>query len=165
MDEDVCMVDFAKYFLEFTSDESCGKCSSCREGAAALLEILERICEGKGQEGDLELLEEISHAVKDASMCGLGQTLPNPVLSAVHHFREECEIHIKEKKCPARICKALIEYRIDEEKCTGCTECARVCPTQAASGEKEQPHKIDPAKCIKCGACLDACKYEAVIVE
>ena len=165
MDEDACMVDIAKYFLEFTSDESCGKCSSCREGAAALLEILERICEGKGEMSDLELLEEISQAVKDASMCGLGQTLPNPVLSALNYFREEYEVHIRDKKCPAGICKALIEYHIDEEKCTGCTACARVCPTKAVSGEKKQPHKIDPAKCIKCGACVDACKFEAVIVE
>ena len=165
MDEDACMVDIAKYFLEFTSDESCGKCSACREGAAALLEILEKICSGQGQESDLELLEEISDAVKDASMCGLGQTLPNPVLSALQYFREEYEVHIRDKKCPAKRCKALIEYRIDEEKCTGCTACARVCPTKAASGEKKQPHKIDSAKCIKCGACVDACKFEAVIVE
>jgi len=165
MDEDACMVDIAKYFLEFTSDELCGKCSSCREGAAALLEILERICDGQGQDGDLELLEEISYAVKSASMCGLGQTLPNPVLSALKYFREEYEAHIRDRKCPARKCKALIEYHIDAEKCTGCTACARICPTKAASGEKKQPHKIDQAKCIKCGACVEACRFNAVIVE
>ena len=165
MDEDSCMVDIAKYFLEFTSDESCGKCSSCREGAIALFEILERICNGEGQEQDIELLEEISSAVKDASMCGLGQTLPNPILSSLHYFREEYEIHIREKKCPAKVCKALISYTIDEEKCTGCTACARVCPTEAAFGERKEVHKIDQEKCIKCGLCKEACKFEAIIVE
>lgn len=164
-DEDTCIVDVAKYFIVFTSDESCGKCSSCREGAAALLEILERICKGEGQEEDLDLLEEISYAVKEASMCGLGQTLPNPVLSSLRHFREEYEIHIREKKCPAKSCKALIKYYIDEEKCTGCTACAKVCPTKAVFGEKKQPHKIDLNKCIKCGTCLDVCKFEAIIVK
>lgn len=165
MDENTCIVDIAKYFLDFTSDESCGKCSSCREGSTALLENLERICEGKGQEGDVELLEEICEAVKDASMCGLGQTLPNPVLSSLRHFRDEYDIHIREKRCPAKACKALITYNIDEEKCTGCTACAKTCPTEAVSGERKQPHKIDQDKCIKCGACLEACKFEAVIVK
>lgn len=165
VDEDTCMVDFAKYFLEFTSDESCGKCSSCREGAIALLENLERICQGRGEEGDIELLEEICEAVKDASMCGLGQTLPNPVLSSLRHFRDEYEAHIRDKKCPAKVCKALIKFDIDEEKCTGCTACARVCPTEAISGQRKQPHKINQDKCIKCSACLDACKFDAVTVE
>ena len=165
MDEGTCIVDIAKYFLEFTTDESCGKCSSCREGATALLENLERICQGKGEEGDIELLEEICEAVKEASMCGLGQTLPNPVLSSLRHFRDEYEMHIREKKCPAKVCKALITYNINEEKCTGCTACVKVCLTEAVSGERKRPHKIDQDKCIKCGACLDACKFEAVIVE
>ncbi len=165
MDEDTCIVDIAKYFLVFTSDESCGKCSSCREGAVALLEIIEKICNGEGEEQDLELLEEISEAVKDASMCGLGQTLPNPVLSSMRYFREEYEMHIREKKCPAKVCKALISYTIDEEQCTGCTACARVCPTEAAFGERKEVHKIDQEKCIKCGLCKEACKFGAIIVE
>lgn len=165
MDENTCIVDIAKYFLVFTSDESCGKCSSCREGAAALLEILEKICRGEGQEEDLELLEEISIAVKDASLCGLGQTLPNPVLSSLRHFRSEYETHIREKKCPAKVCKALIEYSIDEKKCTGCTACAKVCLEQAISGEKKEPHRINQNKCVKCGMCLEVCKFGAVIVE
>ena len=165
MDEDTCMVDIAKYFLEFTSDESCGKCLSCREGSIALLEILERISNGQGQEQDLQLLEEISEAVKDASMCGLGQTLPNPVLSSLRYFRDEYEMHVREKKCPAKVCKGLIKYSIDEEKCVGCMACAKACPTEAAFGERKQPHKIDQDKCIKCGVCMDACKFEAVKVE
>jgi NADH:ubiquinone oxidoreductase subunit F (NADH-binding)/(2Fe-2S) ferredoxin len=165
MDEDTCILDIAKYFLDFTSDESCGKCSSCREGSLALRGIIEKICNGDGQEEDLELLEEICEAVKDASMCGLGQTLPNPVLSSLRYFRDEYEIHVKEKRCPAKVCKALITFSVDEEKCTGCTACARVCPTQAAHGEKKQPHKIDQEKCIKCGACVDACKFDAVEVK
>ena len=165
MDEDTCILDIAMYFLRFTSDESCGKCSSCREGAGALLEIIERISEGHGEEGDIELLSEICEAVKDASLCGLGQTLPNPVLSSLQHFRDEYEIHIREKRCPAKVCKALITFDINAEKCTGCTACVKICPTGATSGEKKQPHEIDQGKCIKCGACLDACKFEAVTVE
>lgn len=165
MDEDTCMVDIAKYFTAFTNDESCGKCSSCREGSTALLEILERICDGQGQEQDLQLLEEISYAVKDASMCGLGQTLPNPILSSLRYFRDEYEMHIRQKKCPAKVCKALITFTIDQENCTGCTACVKVCPTEAISGEKKQPHKIDQDKCIKCGACMDVCKFKAVVVE
>ena len=165
MDEDVCIVDVAKYFTEFTNDESCGKCSSCREGSTAILEILEKIGEGRGEEKDLDILEEICEAVRDVSMCGLGQTLPNPVLSSLQHFRDEYEIHIKEKRCPAKVCKALIEYQIHAEKCTGCTACAKVCPAEAISGERKQPHQIDREKCIKCGACKLACKFSAVTVE
>ena len=165
MDEDTCIVDMAKYFVLFTSDESCGKCSSCRDGALAVLEILEGICNGEGLEGDPEFLEEICSAIKDASLCGLGQTLPNPILTSVRHFRDEYEEHIREKRCRAKVCKALIRYHIDEDACTGCTLCARNCPQEAISGERRQPHRIDPDKCIKCGICREVCKFEAVIVE
>ena len=168
MDEDTCIVDVAKYFIQFTNDESCGKCSSCRDGSDALLGILERICGGEGEEEDLDLLEELSNAIKDASMCGLGQTLPNPVLSTLRYFRDEYEAHIREKRCPAKACKALIRYYIDEEKCRGCGICARNCPEEAISGERRKPHKIDPDKCIKCGVCLEGCRVfgiEAVAVE
>lgn len=165
MDEDTCIVDVAKYFIEFTNDESCGKCSSCRDGSTALLEILERICKGEGKEGDLDLLEELSETIKDASQCGLGQTLPNPVLTTLRYFRDEYEAHVKEKKCPAGVCKALIEYWIDKEKCTGCGLCARNCSQDAISGEKKEPHVIDPEKCVKCGVCQETCKFDAVIVE
>jgi len=165
MDENTCMVDIAKYFLEFTSDESCGKCLSCRDGSIALLEIVERISNGEGREQDLELLEEISEAVKEASMCGLGQTLPNPVLSGLRYFRDEYEMHIREKKCPAKVCKALITFSIEPETCTGCRACAKVCPTKAITGVKKEVHTINQDKCIKCGACLEACKFEAVKVE
>ncbi len=165
MDEDTCIVDVAKYFIEFTTDESCGKCSSCRDGSAALLAILEDICRGEGEEKDLLFLEELSSAIKDASMCGLGQTLPNPVLSTLRYFRDEYEAHVREKKCPAKVCKALIRYYIDEEKCTGCTLCARNCPREVISGKKKEPHRIDQDKCVKCGTCLEVCKFNAVMVE
>jgi NADP-reducing hydrogenase subunit HndC len=165
MDESTCMVDIAKYFLEFTSDESCGKCLSCRDGSIALLEIIERIADGNGQPQDLELLEEISEAVKEASMCGLGQTLPNPVLSGLRYFRDEYEMHIKEKKCPAKVCKGLITFTIDSVKCVGCGACLRACPTNAITGTKKEPHELNQDKCIKCGSCLDACKFDAVRVE
>lgn len=165
IDEDTCMVEMAKYFIEFTNDESCGKCTSCREGSLALLEILQRICKGEGKQGDIELLEELGKAVQEASLCGLGQSLPNPVLSSLQHFKDEYEVHIKEKRCPAGACKALITYGIDEEKCTGCTLCAKKCPEMAITGEVKEPHKIIQDKCIKCGICVDACKFDAVIVE
>jgi len=165
MDENTCMIDIAKYFLEFTSDESCGKCTSCRDGSIALLEIVEKIGSGKGQEGDLELLEEICNAVKEASMCGLGQTLPNPVLSGLRHFRDEYEMHIREKKCPAKVCKALITFTIDPQSCVGCGACVKVCPTNVITGSKKEPHKISQDKCIKCGSCKDVCKFNAVKVE
>ena len=165
VDEDTCMVDLARYFLEFTSDESCGKCTSCREGSSAMLEVLTRITEGKGKEGDIEFLEELGNAIKDASQCGLGQTLPNPVLSTIKNFREEYEAHIKDKKCPAHVCKALINFHIDPEKCTGCTVCAIKCPVKAISGSRKEPHLIDQDKCIKCGICFTVCKFKAVKVE
>lgn len=163
MDEDTCIVDIAKYFLEFTSDESCGKCFSCREGSYALMETLERISQGKGEEQDLVLLDEISNAVKEASMCGLGQTLPNCVITTLRYFRDEYEAHIREKRCPAGVCKALVKYSIDEKKCTGCTLCQKECPQTAISGEKKMPHRIDPAKCTRCGICYQVCRFGAII--
>ncbi len=162
LDEDSCMIDIAKYFLQFTNDESCGKCNSCREGSEALLEILDKISNGKGEEGDIEFLEELGQAIKDASLCGLGQTLPNPVLSTLRHFRDEYEQHIKHKKCPAGVCKALIQYFVDEEKCTGCTLCAKNCPQDAISGKRKEPHTIDQDKCIKCNMCYEVCKFNAI---
>lgn len=165
MDEDSCMVDIAKYFLEFTSDESCGKCTSCRDGSVALIEILERICNGQGQQGDLELLEEISEAIKNISMCELGRSLPNPILSSLNHFKDEYEMHIKEKKCPAKVCKALITFTIDPEQCVGCGACLKACPTKVITGEKKEPHTISQENCIKCGSCKDICKFDAVKVE
>lgn len=164
IDEDTCIVDIAKYFIEFTNDESCGKCSSCREGAAALLGILQKICTGKGEEEDLVLLEELASAIKDASMCGLGQTLPNPVLTSLRYFRDEYEAHVRDKLCPAKVCKALIQYSIDAEKCTGCTVCMKNCPFDAISGKAKESHEIDQSKCTKCGVCLQGCKFKAVIV-
>lgn len=164
MDEAACMVDVARYFVEFTNDESCGKCTACREGSYALLRILNRMCNGEGKEGDVELLEELGKAVQDASLCGLGQSLPNPVLSALEHFRDEFEEHIKNKKCPAGVCKSLITFDIDKEKCTGCRLCSKKCPEEAITGEVKQPHVIDHDKCIKCGVCADVCKFEAVLV-
>ena len=157
MDEDTCMVDVAKYFVEFTNDESCGKCSSCRDGSSALLSILNRICSGEGKEEDLDTLTELCTVIKDASMCGLGQTLPNPVLTTLRYFRDEYEVHIRDGKCPGKVCKPLIHYFIDESICRGCTVCARNCPEDAISGERKKAHVIDQAKCIKCGVCLEAC--------
>ena len=165
MDEDTCVVDLAKFFIQFTSDESCGKCSTCRIGSSALLEILEKISLGEGQEEDLELLEELCDGIKEGSMCGLGQTLPNPVLSTLKYFKDEYMEHIKYKRCPAKVCNTLIKYYIDEEKCTGCTLCAMNCPKKAISGKKKEPHRIDLDKCEKCGICLELCKFEAVVVE
>lgn len=165
MDEDTCVVDLAKYFIEFTSDESCGKCSSCRDGSIALLVILERICNGEGEKEDLDLLQELSEAVKVSSMCGLGQTLPNPVLSTLRYFKDEYEAHVLEKKCPAKTCKALLKYSIDEKACVGCTACVKSCPLGAISGEKKLAHKIDFNKCVKCGICLEKCKFAAIKVE
>jgi ferredoxin len=164
MDENTCMVEMAKYFVEFTNDESCGKCTSCREGSLALLQILDRICKGEGREGDIELLGELSEAIRDASQCGLGQSLPNPVLSSLQHFKEEFVKHINNKRCPAGVCKALITFTIDKDKCTGCRLCSKKCPQEAISGEAKQPHVIDQDKCIKCGVCADVCKFEAVLV-
>jgi NADP-reducing hydrogenase subunit HndC len=165
LDEDTCMVDIARYFLKFTNDESCGKCTSCREGSEALLEVLNRICQGEGREGDIEFLQELGEAIKDASMCGLGQTLPNPVLSTLRYFKDEYEAHIKGKRCPGYVCKDLIAYYIDPDKCKACLICLRNCPADAIIGDKDQIHVIDQSKCTKCGTCLEVCpsRFGAVI--
>ncbi len=165
MDESTCMVGMAKFFLDFTSKESCGKCVHCRIGTRRMLEILTRIVEGKGKEGDIELLEELCNAIKDGALCGLGQTAPNPVLTTIRYFRDEYEAHINDKKCPAGECMDLLHYRIDPEKCKGCTMCARNCPVKAISGETKKPHVIDESKCIKCGHCMTLCKFDAISVE
>lgn len=162
MDEATCMVDLARFFLNFTQKESCGKCTPCREGTKRMLETLERICEGKGVEGDIENLERLSEVIKTTSLCGLGQTAPNPVLTSLEYFQDEYVAHIEEKKCPAGVCKELIRYRIDEEKCNGCTLCARVCPAGAIFGEKKQVHYIDQENCTKCGVCITKCKPGAI---
>jgi len=162
MDDKTCMVDVAKYFLNFLRDESCGKCLSCREGTQRMWEIVKDISEGKGKEGDLELLEELAQATRDASMCGLGQTAANPVFSTIRYFRDEFEAHIKDKKCPAGVCLKLIQYSVIEEKCTGCLACLKVCPQEAISGELKKVHVIDHSKCIKCGACFEACNFDAI---
>jgi len=165
MDEDTCMVNVAKYFLSFTMDESCGKCTPCREGIKHMLEILNNISDGKAEKQDLEVLEELGNMVKETSLCALGGSAPNPVLSTLRYFRDEYETHIKEKKCPAGVCLELITYSVDEAKCTGCGVCKRECLQGAISGEKKKPHKIDKKICIKCGICLEACKFGAIIVE
>jgi NADP-reducing hydrogenase subunit HndC len=162
MDEDTCMVDMAKFFLEFTVDESCGKCAPCRIGTVRMLEILEKITSGNGELEDLDRLEELANYIKAGSLCGLGQTAPNPVLSTIANFRDEYIAHIVDKKCPAGVCKSLLSYVIDPEKCKGCTACARKCPAGAISGTVKEPHVIDTAKCIKCGACMDTCKFGAI---
>jgi NADH:ubiquinone oxidoreductase subunit F (NADH-binding)/ferredoxin len=165
MDERNCMVDVAKYFLKFLEGESCGKCTPCREGILQMRLILDKITEGKGKEDDIDTLEWMGQAIIDGSLCALGGTAPNPVLSTIRYFREEYEAHIRDKKCPAGVCKALITYSIDPETCTGCHVCARVCPTEAATGEKKEVHTIDQDKCIKCGSCFESCKFDAVKIS
>ena len=165
MDEDNCMVDIARFFLDFTVDESCGKCTPCRVGTRRMLEILERIVNGKGEEGDIERLEELANTIKSTALCGLGQTAPNPVLSTLKFFRSEYEAHIREKRSPAHHCRALLHYVINPDLCRGCTACTRVCPVEAISGELRKPHQIDTSKCLKCGACAEKCKFHAITRE
>ncbi len=163
MDEDTCMVDIAKFFLEFTVDESCGKCTPCRVGTRRLLEMLEQITVGNGSLELLKEMEELCYYIKANSLCALGQSAPNPVLSTLHYFRDEYEAHCVEKRCPAGVCKRLVKFSILEDQCKGCTACARACPVGAISGEVRKPHSIDPAKCIKCGACMETCRFNAIV--
>ena len=165
MDDSTCMVNIARFFLDFTARESCGKCVPCRIGTTRMMEILNRICDGQGQEGDIELLEELCLSIKDGSLCGLGQTAPNPVLTTIRYFRDEYEAHIRDKKCPACECSALLTISIDPAKCTGCTVCARKCPVECISGERKEPHVIDQSACIKCKQCVSSCKFGAIVVE
>jgi len=165
LDEESCMVDIARYFMDFTQDESCGKCTPCRVGTRRILEILENICNGKGKDGDIETLEYLCKEITSTSLCGLGQGAPNPVISTLKHFRHEYEAHIYEKRCPSRVCKALIQYSITPDVCTGCTVCARNCPVNAITGERRQAHVIDPNICIRCGICAQVCNFNAVEVK
>jgi NADH:ubiquinone oxidoreductase subunit F (NADH-binding)/NAD-dependent dihydropyrimidine dehydrogenase PreA subunit len=162
MDEDNCMVDIARFFLDFTVDESCGKCTPCREGTKRMLEILEKLTEGKGTKDDLDALLNLAENIKNTSLCALGQTAPNPVLSTMKHFKDEYDAHVFDNKCPAGVCKALLNYFITEE-CNGCTRCVRVCPTKAITGKVKERHVIDQVICTKCGACMEACKFKAII--
>jgi NADH-quinone oxidoreductase subunit F len=165
MDQDTCMVDVARYFVDFLKDESCGQCNPCREGLKQMLVILTEICEGRGKKGDIELLEELGTMMQKFSLCGLGTSAPNPVLTNMLYFREEYEAHIRDKKCPAGVCKPLFHYEIDPEACTGCHVCFRKCPQDAISGEKKEPHELDQGECIKCGICYDACKFDAIVIK
>lgn len=162
MDEDNCMVDIAKFFLEFTVDESCGKCPPCRIGTKRMHEILERITEGKGEDGDIEKLELLAKNIKASALCGLGQTAPNPILSTLKYFRDEYEAHVYQKKCPSGVCKSMLQYTIDAARCKSCGLCTKVCPMNCISGEKKVPYVIDQSKCAKCGACMEKCPFKAI---
>jgi ferredoxin len=157
------MVDMAKFFLRFTEDESCGKCTFCRIGTKRMLEVLERITDGKGKEEDVDLLRELAYQIKNNTVCGLGQTAPNPVLTTLKYFPEEYEAHIRDKKCPAHSCAALVTYSIRADACKGCAMCVKACPSEAISGEKKKAHEINIGLCIKCGKCFETCKFDAVI--
>jgi NADP-reducing hydrogenase subunit HndC len=163
MDEDACMVAISKFFLDFTMDESCGKCTPCRIGSRRLWEILDKITLGQGTEADIDKLETLARQIKDTALCGLGQTMPNPVLSTLRVFKDEYLAHVRDKKCPAGVCLDLLEFVILPEKCVGCTLCAKVCPVHCISGKPKELHVIDQAACIKCGACLEKCKFDAII--
>jgi len=165
MDETTCMVDMAKFFLRFTQDESCGKCTFCRIGTKRMLEILERITDGKGQEGDVDLLRDLAYQIRNNTICGLGQTAPNPVLTTLKYFPEEYEAHIRDKKCPAHSCPALLTYAVSADACKGCGACVRACPASAVSGEKKKAHSIDAALCVRCGKCFEACTFNAVLKD
>jgi NADH-quinone oxidoreductase subunit F len=165
MDETTCMVEMAKFFLRFTQDESCGKCTFCRVGTKRMLEVLERITDGNGREGDVALLEYLANQIRNNTICGLGQTAPNPVLTTLKYFREEYDAHIRDKKCPAHSCPALLTYSIKEDACKGCMACAKACPVEAISGEKKKPHTINAALCVKCGKCFETCRFDAVIKD
>jgi NADH:ubiquinone oxidoreductase subunit F (NADH-binding) len=162
MDERTCMVDVAKYFMRFLEDESCGKCAPCRLGISRLLELVTNITDGRGRPGDIELLQELSETVAQASLCALGKTAPNPVLSTLRYFRTEYEAHINDKRCPAGVCRELIQYVIDEAQCTGCGACLKACPHDAITGKKKEPHLVNQEVCVKCGICRDVCKFDAV---
>lgn len=162
LDDTTCMVEMARFFLEFTQNESCGKCTFCRVGTLRMLEILTRITQGEGEEGDIEKLEELGEKIKESSLCGLGQTAPNPVLSTIRYYRDEYEAHIRDRNCPAASCEALVDFNIDPEKCTGCTLCAKNCPVEAISGEPKKPHVIDNEVCVRCGRCITSCNFDAV---
>jgi len=163
MDEDTCMVNIAKYFTTFLKDESCGKCTPCREGVSQMLYILDRITHGEGEPGDMEKLEELADLLEGTALCALGKTAANPVLSTIRYFREEYEEHIRERRCPAKECRGLFLYEVDPEACTGCMICARKCPVEAITGEKRKPYVIDQETCTKCGVCLEKCPFDAIM--